>query len=423
MTLLATVSILLAATPAPAAAPIPGDVLRVGALQPFASIQDAVTAADPGDVIVVDSGLYFEDVAVRETIAIVAGNGSVVIAGHLEVTGLAGDGALLVSNVTVRPTNSAPTAGGCEVMPAVTIRNCRAGVRFQGGGIEGADGNGDCGMTEGPGGTALDIERAFDVSLSGTLVRGGVGEPSSAPFASGAGGLGVRVGAFATLEVDGGQVAGGQGLSGLGSGATGGRAVRVEANGRALFFNTSLQGGRGGNAVGGPGGNGGDALTTLAGGFAQTQAAGLMGGTGGGGSAGTGSQGAMVSGAGNVVAMPGEPVRLDIPTVTLAASPGAGFINGLEPGDDFNTIVSEASGWRYAPSLVRPVHVLLGSPTTDVQPTMTAGPFGSALIPLPGQTLAPGEAARVVWLQATATIAAGTRFTNVRGYVLMDELP
>ena len=96
-----------------------GDVLEVGAAKTYTTISAAVTAANPGDEIVVDAGLYHEYVAVDKTDLLVRAyadpdandigvSDRVIVEGgfHINITS---DGTTIVQGFYIKPSLNVPT--------------------------------------------------------------------------------------------------------------------------------------------------------------------------------------------------------------------------------------------------------------------------------------------------------------------------
>ena len=278
--LLAPLALALAAAPALSA----DLVVDAGGGGDFTSLQAAVAAAAPDDLVLVRAGTYAESVTVDgKPLWIVAETLPVIVQGSLTVTNLAADGIVVLSGLDVRSPAALPSSA-----PGLLLADNVGEVRVQGSAFRGGDGKWDFDREiAGPPGQGAVVEGCARVTLSDSVFRGGKGMVLGAH--PGADGLVETTSAVAAwgCEFRGGE--GGTNRAGnpFGSPTDGGAGFRATSFG--VFAAGSLfQGGRGGTdndviciEVGGDGGPGLflPAVSTQARLMGSTLAGGLGGGS------------------------------------------------------------------------------------------------------------------------------------------------
>jgi hypothetical protein len=230
--------------------PPPRNVLVVDAAGAgdYLTIAQAVLAAQPNDVVLVETGfggpLHDGFSVVGKPLVITSSDPSypVLVSGAVSVTDLAAGQELVLAGLDV-------TAPAGDL--ALRIEDCAGSVRVEGCVFDSLPHEGDfCDVEKG--GDGASIHNSASVVFSHTWILGGAGStfPYDGPFGCG-------------LEYPGGE--GGVGLWSFFS--------------QVAFYNCVIQGGVGG--VGSPGGDGGDGIIAPQGGMMLLSATAVLGGPGG----------------------------------------------------------------------------------------------------------------------------------------------
>lgn len=394
------------------------DVLEVDAAggAPFSTIQSAVAAAAPGDVVLVRAGAYSGDVTVTSGLTIL-GEGGVELSGHVTVQGLPASQFVLLSNVDLRPPR--PAMGLPDNPGAVQIFDCDGRVRLQDCAIEGAPEQGDS-LSTGtyrPGGPGLEIDRALDVAAHDCTLSGGNGG-SGAVVVSGNGGDAVRARRTDDLALVRCVLRGGNaGFSD--DGGDGGDAARIVGSTRLRVGYSAFFGGRGGDrsVFGFFAGDGGDGLR-IVGLQTVTDFEGIYaGGPAGHDPAGTsGDDGAPIRG-GQVQSLDGHPSALAAPTAIRTGEAWTLGVFALE-GDPVRVLRAGGPGFAFRPRFKQPL--LLERPAPRRFAPDGVVPAGGMLhLPYAGASLSAGDQAAVLWFQGE--VRAGGRLTSPRAVVLLDS--
>ncbi len=238
------------------------EVRTVGALpaDEYPTIQQAVNAANDGDVILVRDGDYPSFVVDDKALAIFTrrppGEAQVQV-GTIRVRNLSAGKTLVLSGLSALGTTSdLPWEGA-----GTYLVDCQGSLRFQACTLQGADGYGASPLWVHDGSPGAQIENCTDVVFTECEIRGG---QSSPVYVNGqdTGGYGMRL-VSSNVGVYGGMIRGGDGADAddLDAGF-GGRGV--SSSGSLLFLSsTYVKGGDGGDAdVEGFGGWGGDGVST-----------------------------------------------------------------------------------------------------------------------------------------------------------------
>ncbi|MEM9799694.1 MAG: hypothetical protein AAGA20_05155 [Planctomycetota bacterium] len=387
-----------------------GDVLEVGPIRPFSDIASAVAVASSGDVILVDEGLYSGDLDLTFGVTIVGRDGTPVIDGHIDIGPLAGNQAVVLSDLRIQATEVRFTFGAFE--PIVEVDRCRGSVRLQDTVLLGSL------PTVSASRTPFSCTNSNDVVATGCTFFGG---NASGGFAVNPGGDGLVVGAFATVELDDCRVFGGEGSFGF-NGGDGGHGVRVRADGVLLGYDSAFRGGDGGSGVDFFAGGGGNGLLLLANGSARLQGGGARGGLGGTADFGQpGSDGGAFGGPGEFSEV-AEPTRtLRAPTVVRASDPGWSLTAGQhEPGETSELLLGFVSAPRFFDSIVRDLRVDLGTPDVLRLDPQSPDAMGEATRSF-GPTVPPiGQDAVLVWSQSIVVAPDGSlRLTASRATIVL----
>lgn len=390
------------------------------------SIQAAVTAAAPGDVIEVRTANYFEDVTISSKGITLVSASSVrpTIRGVLTISDVPAGETLLCSNFVVAPFGQAQA--GALRPSALVVRNCPGAVRVQGSLVLGASGGWTVPpgfFTPGlPGGRGADVDQSVDVAFIDCTVVGGDGATSPGiPWDGGAGGLALRVQNGSRLLAQRCVVRGGAGRIGE-SGGSGGSGALVQSSSSLLIGYSAFEGLRGEDAWNLEGGSGGDGLVVEAGAtvddFGGVFAAGLQGyswmhlGQ-------PPRDGIPVTGAGTVHPVPpAHPSAVHAPAVVRAGTAWS-FEVVAESGELALPLTGATSSFRWIPSMRQPLLFLVDRVATSALGGWITLPASGRLdVMQPPATLGPNQTPRVLWL--TARIAPTTpRLTSTRAVVVL----
>lgn len=409
-TAISSLSLLCLALNSPAA--LAGDVLEVGPGRPLSSIQQAIDLAAPGDLLLVDSGTYAEDLVIDVGVAITGRTSSLTIDGHVDIGPLPGDQAVVLYRLNLTPDPDSPTGGGLR--EAVHIENCRGAVRF----------NDVTVITPAPtaGGSAPGIvcARANNVVFDDCSIQGGLGNGLAFNLVSG--GTGLRIEAGAVVEVDGCSISGGEGSSGF-NGGNGAPAARVATGGRFFASRSTITGGAGGRALDFFGGDGAPGLVTLGGSSTELQDMDITGGFGGTADFGfPGDDGAPILDLGPVVQLPGSPRFISIPGLQRVPAGAWGMVcGGLEPSETAQIWFSERSAPRFLTPFEKPLRIFLDDPATFQLPPIAANNAGLVGLSFTNTTDPTGdEDVQVLWTQALCVEADGTtRLSTSRATIFL----
>ncbi|HVS18278.1 MAG TPA: hypothetical protein VMT18_06745 [Planctomycetota bacterium] len=369
-----------------------GSVRLVGAggVASYTEIQDAVLAAQDGDLILVGSGQYKAVQVQAKGLAIFATPGaSIDVENHLRILDLASDQSVVVHGLSVGDVVKGPS-------PSLVVQNCAGPVRVQDCDLFGVElwlSDIDCPLQ--PGVLGANVQGADSVALIGCTVVGGQAEAyvqgmDCEPLDGGA-----ALRAFASrVALHDSFLTGAKGVASKGGGK-GGPGLLVEGN--------STVDSSGGAVAGGNGGVGSTCMCQNFGGLAGGVPSGVWR------SLGTalvkGSievSGPPVAPDGNLVELEGAPRSLGAPAFAAPSTRLNTTVEGL-PGDRVLPVASSSMGHQLVAVANQ---IWLGTwPFHQVQPsiatTLPAG--GSASVPVFVPPLTSGATHAVLTLQATVS--------------------
>jgi len=389
---------------------------------PYATLQQAVDAAQDGDVVLIRAGTYGGCVVDSKSVALVADvPGAVTLTTPTTLRNLDPTEAVTLAGVNVRPTNgggvrvlsnqgavrlialgSVPPVAADTLMHAVEV-SASTDVALLGCDLSGGSSSGAFPSLPGAGLSVWDSR----VTLHDTALVGGRGSDAQYVGAGGssfpalAGAAGCIVEGASEVHCAGSRCVGGEGGRGLaglcapfvvsgGAGASGGPGLRIEPAATVRVQDSVLLGG-----VGGPGGAGGAPCGTAAGSVGPT--------------------GDPVVGQSS--ALPGATRRLRAPTHVRELTSLSIEVVGA-PGERAFLQVGSDTQWAFAPALGG---VRLVGDTSRRLSLGTVPSSGVLLVALPIPDLGPGVAG--VWnhLQVFAVDSSGAiRIGGAREVVLLD---
>ncbi len=404
-----------------AAAALTSDALLVGPNRPYATIQSAILASSPGDVVLIDPGTYVEELDVDRGVVLLARGQPTTLDGRLAIRGIPAGQTVVVSGVSVLPSTSLPSGDGCSVVAAVTATLSRGPLRFQDLRVQGTAGQGLCGLEAGRGGDAVSLERCFDVVFESVELTGGPGQDGQALGpAPGSGGIGLLAREGTTVDLSRAIVRGARGRDSSTVAGRGGGACGLLAGSRGFAYSTSIEGGAGGDSADLSPGSGGEGLFVSAGSNAWIQQTTTLGGDGGASLAGSGFDGPGQAGQGIVHMLPGTPRQLDAPGFVQNA-PWQATVLQLEAGETIRLINGARPGLRFAPAFERPLQVLWPAADSSIAAPLVSTAGGSLALPMGPMVPPAGEDAVSFLLQAFAQSPTGSlRFSGSRLVVALS---
>lgn len=381
-----------------------------GGTSSFSEIQDAVNAAQDGDLILVGSGTYASVLIQDKALSIFATPGSAALVHHrVTVTGLAANKSVVLHGLHLEN-----TSGYGFFSPVLVVAQCAGRVRVQ-----------DCDVVgEGPwffsldcptytGSPAVQISGSDSVALLDCSAKGGAGSiwVSGMDCTGEFGSPGVEVSA-SRLVLHGTIWTGGAGSDAKGAGVGG---VGILSNSASEIDSS------GGAAIGGKGGFDYHSSVTTSGGKAGKLNSGVWRALGTTFVKGVSEPvGPFVDGDVYLTLLPGTPRTLD---AAAFGTPGTRFdttVTGLA-GDQVLALASLAMGHHLVESTQQ---VWLGAwPFHQVTPPVstTLPASGSGAVPAMLPHLASGRVSAVVTLQAkVAPFHAPALFSDARMVLVLD---
>ena len=248
----------------------------------YPTIQAAVDAALPGDLIVVQPATYAGFAIDAKPLDVVTYRGEpVTVQGTVTVRNLPAGTHVMLADLHA---TGAAHVGASVAQPGLRLLGNLGAVRVQGSTFVGGKGRPN-GSQHTPGAPGARVDGSLDVSFAGCALRGGEGGGEDTTYydaRGGAGGAGLAC-ATSAVALDGGSLEGGRGGNAGWVGGTGGHGASVESWG--LFAaGTSFRGGQGGEAwdwAPAHGGTGGAGLYLAANSGARLLHVATIGGAGG----------------------------------------------------------------------------------------------------------------------------------------------
>lgn len=379
------------------------DVRVVSPLGPYTQIQEAISAAQNGDVVLVKSGTYKQIQVSNKSITIVADTGATVIVDErISIFGTAG--AVLLSGLTATGVD----AGGKTLI----IDHCAGPVRIQDCVIPGSLHPGTCAYSE-AGAFVLDSP---DVAFTGCTISGGVTNERNNHFKPAMRVSNARI-VFSDCSVTGG-LGGNVSCSGTaGFGGVGDYAIISSDATEVWMSSTATQGGSGGaGANGGAGGAGGDALLLFPNSSAHQIGSSVVGGGGGVPLGVAGNPYNSYPGA-SVVNHAGAARVFTADTVVRASTSLALTFDGVG-GDRVALYANSVAGWTVDP-LTNWVRSIGTTPTARFLRYGSLPGAGSLSVTVPVGPIAPGVQATVVHLQSSHRELGGALYLGSPRFVVV----
>lgn len=367
----------------------------------FRLIQAAVDQSADGDVVLIRTGTYAEEVSLVAKGLTLVGEGDPLIEGRIVVRDSGADQTLLLSGLQVQMPSPGPPFIA-ELLGAVDVRDCQGSVRVQDCDLRGADAAIFVGPQLPDGSAAFYAQDSRDIALIDTLSSGGMGS-FSVVAASGNGGEGVFAQDVNRIALIRSVLRGGRGGNGD-DGGDGGHGGSIQGDTELLVAASFLFGGDGGNSnqYGTPGweNDGGLGLSAGLNSFTYDFAGNFAGGQAGGCNyycTPGGSPGAAISNPALVLPLAGFPSAVQVPSIVREGSPWQWTVFG-QSGDLARPFFAGETTLRFRPALKQPN--LLTSPAFATIQDAVIGGQGSASLDFPAPVIPLGADARVLWTHA-----------------------